>query len=341
MKAIIPAAGMGTRLRPHTFTQPKALLPVAGRPILAHIVDELSACGVDEVILVLGYLGERVIDFARRRYPHLTVRAVWQEQPLGNGHAVYVAREYLDGTPAVIIFGDTIVKGDLAALVRGPHSLAGVKEVADPRRLGVVEVDREGLIRRIVEKPEVPPSRLAVIGVYYITDTLALREALERLVAEDRRQRGEFWLADGLQLMLDRGVPMRPFAVERWYDCGTVEAWLQANRDLLALDPPPVPEGLGGTVIPPSYVSSSATLEGSVVGPHACVGDEVRVVHSTVRDSILLPRAVVEDAHLTASVVGEGAAVRGVRGRVNIGDASRVEGASGEAGGAGRDPMPP
>lgn len=324
MKAIIPAAGWGTRLRPHTFSQPKALLPVAGRPILAHIVDELAASGVDEIVLVLGHLGERVAAFAVERYPHLAVHVVWQERPLGNGHAVYVAREYLDGRPAVIIFGDTIVKGDLAALVGSPHSLAGVKEVDDPRRLGVVELDRDGRIRRIVEKPDVPPSRLAVIGVYYITDTLALRTALERLVAEDRRQWGEFWLADGLQLMLDAGTPMGTFPVERWYDCGTLPAWLQANRDLLALDPPAVPPGMQG-VVPPSSVSPSAVLEGSVVGPHACVGDEARVVNSRVVDSIVFPRAVVENAHLVGSVVGEGAVVRGVVGTVNVGDAARVE----------------
>jgi glucose-1-phosphate thymidylyltransferase len=330
---------MGTRLRPHTFSQPKVLLPVAGRPILAHIIDELAAAGVDEVVLVLGYLGEQVAAFARQRYPHLAIRVVWQEQPLGNGHAVYVAREYLDGSPAVIIFGDTIVKGDLATLVRSPHSLAAVKEVSDPRRLGVVELDRDGWIRRIVEKPDVPPSRLAVIGVYYITDTLALRAALQRLVAEGRRQRGEFWLADGLQLMLEAGVPMRPFPVERWYDCGTLQAWLQANRDLLALDPPAVPAAVADRVIPPSWVSPSAVLEESVVGPHACIGDQARVARSRVEDAIVFPRAVVEDAHLVGSVVGEGAVVRRVRGRVNVGDAAYVEGASTAGSTEGTDPM--
>ncbi len=341
MKAIIPAAGMGTRLRPHTFTHPKALLPVAGRPILAHIVDELAACGVDEVVLVVGHLGERVAAFARQRYPHLAVHVVWQDRPLGNGHAVYVARDHLDGTPAVIVFGDTIVKGDLAAMVRSPHSLAGVKEVPDPRRLGVVELDRDGYVRRIVEKPEVPPSRLAVIGAYYITDTRALREALQRLVDEDRRQRGEFWLADALQLMVEADVRMGTFPVERWYDCGTLEAWLAAARDLLELNPPPVPETARGQVVPPSYVSPSAVLEGSVVGPHACVGDEARVVNSRIAGSILFPRAVVEDADLVDSVVGEGAVVRRVAGRVNVGDAGQVEGASGRARAAGREPMPP
>src|SRR5438132_1414450 len=164
MKAIIPAAGFGTRLRPHTYTQPKALLQVAGKPILAHIIDELVAVGVDEIVLVVGYLGE----------------------------------------------------------------------------------------------PIEPPSNLAVIGAYLIHDTRALRRALERMVTEDRRMKGEYWLADAMQLMIDAGERMKTFRVDHWYDCGTVDALLQANRDLLKLMPPAVSAGIKSTVISPSYLSPSA-----------------------------------------------------------------------------------
>src|SRR5207302_1865925 len=209
----------------------------------------------------------------REQYRSLPVKSVQQTEPLGNGHAVYVARDHLDGEPALVVFGDTIVKGDLASLVRSRQSMAGVTEVEDPRRLGVVELDADGYVRRIIEKPSDPPSKLAVIGAYLIRDTRAFRRALERMVTEDRRMKGEYWLADAIQMMIDGGERMKTFRVDHWYDCGTVEALLQANRDLLKLAPPAAAAGFSSTVISPSYISPSAVLEGSVVGPYASIGD--------------------------------------------------------------------
>ena len=325
MKAIIPAAGIGTRLRPHTYTQPKALLHVAGKSILAHIIDELVAVGVDEIVVVVGYLGERIEAQVREQYRSLPVKFVQQTEPLGNGHAVYVARDHLDGEPALVVFGDTIVKGDLASLVRSRQSMAGVTEVEDPRRLGVVELDADGYVRRIIEKPSDPPSKLAVIGAYLIRDTRAFRRALERMVTEDRRMKGEYWLADAIQMMIDGGERMKTFRVDHWYDCGTVEALLQANRDLLKLAPPAVAAGITSTVISPSYISPSAVLEGSVVGPYASIGDGARVIGSHVKDSIINAHAVIERARLDQSIIGERAVVRGATGKLNLGDSSVVE----------------
>lgn len=324
MKAIIPVAGMGTRLRPHTHTQPKALMHVAGKPILAHIIDELTAVGVDEIILVVGYLGEKIEVFAREQYRTLKLHLVTQDEPLGNGHAVYVAREHLDGSPVVVIFGDTIIKGDLAGLARSNGSLAGVKEVEDPRRLGVVELDRDGFVRKFIEKPQHPPTNLALIGVYYIQNSIALRDALDRLVREDRKGR-EYWLADGLQLMVDAGERMRTFPMEHWYDCGTAEALLQANRDLLELDPPRPQRFNGSIVVPPCFVSPAASVEGSVVGPHVSIAEGARIVNSVIRDSIISANATVEGALLEHSLVGENALVKGRPGRINVGDSSAIE----------------
>ncbi len=325
MRAIIPTAGLGVRLRPHTYTQPKGLLHVAGKPMLAHIVDELVAAGIDEIIFVVGYLGEKIEAWAQARYGGLHLHFVVQTQALGNGHAVYVAREYLDGVPVLVIFGDTIIKGDVSGLLHSTRSMAGVKEVEDPRRLGVVELDGTGNIRRIIEKPQTPPSHMAVIGAYFIKNSGALRDALDRLVREDRRMRGEFWLADALQLMVDGGERMGTFPIEHWYDCGTVDALLQANRDLLRLAPPPIPAGLASQVVPPSYVSPSAVLEGSVVGPHASIGDGARIIHSIVKDSIINAHTLLEGARLEQSVVGEGAAIRKVQGKISVGDASVLD----------------
>jgi glucose-1-phosphate thymidylyltransferase len=325
MRAIVPTAGLGVRLRPHTFTQPKGLLQVAGKPMLAHIVDELVAAGVDEIVFVVGYLGEQIEAWALAQYGGLALHFVTQPQPLGNGHAVFVAREYLDGKPTLVIFGDTIIKGDVAGFLHSARSMAGVKEVDDPRRLGVVELDGTGNVRRIIEKPQNPTSHMAVIGAYFIKNSAALREALDRLVREDRRMRGEFWLADALQLMVDAGERMGTFPIEHWYDCGTVDALLQANRDLLALTPPPIPAALASQVIPPSSVSSSAVLEGSVVGPHASIGAGARIINSKVKDSIINAHTLIEGAQLEQSVVGEGAVIRKVQGKINVGAASVLD----------------
>lgn len=319
MRAIIPVAGMGTRLRPHTHTQPKALMHVAGKPILAHILDELVTVGIDEVVLVVGYLGEMIEAYARERYPQLRLHFVPQGEPLGNGHAIYVAREHLDGSPVLIIFGDTIIKGDLAGLLRSRHSLAAVKEVEDPRRLGVVEVDGHGNVRRLLEKPEHPPTNLAVIGAYFLRNSAALRTALERLVREDRRVRGEFWLADGLQLMIEAGERLGTFRVAHWYDCGTVEALLEANRELLESDPPRLPQGQNSTLTPPSYVDPSASIEDSVIGPYASIAAGARISNSTIKDSIVGPHATVEHSNLEHSLVGDDAVVTGKSGQVNVG----------------------
>lgn len=325
MKAIVPAAGLGVRLRPHTYTQPKALLYVAGKPILAHILDELTAVGVGEVVLVVGHLGDRIEAWARQHYGRLRLHFVVQGEPRGNGHAVYVAREHLDGKQALIVFGDTIIKGDLAGLVRSQTSMAGVTEVADPRRLGVVELDAAGNVRRLVEKPEHPPSNLAVIGGYFIRNTQVLRSALERMVAENRQMKGEFWLADALQLMINAGETMGTFRVQHWYDCGTIDALLQANRELLQLNPPPPTQRAGSTIVAPSFVHPGAVLERATVGPHASVAEGARITNSTVRDSIIGTGTTVEDCVLENSVVGEGAAIRGVKGSVNVGDSTTVE----------------
>ncbi len=325
MKAIIPVAGMGVRLRPHTHTQPKALMHVAGKPILAHILDELVAIGIDEVVLVVGYLGEMVEAYVRERYGRLRVHIVPQEEPLGNGHAVYVAREHLDGSPVFIIFGDTIVKGDLDGMVRSQESLAGVAEVEDPRRFGIAELGRDGYVRRLVEKPSAPPTNLAVVGAYFIKSSRVLRKALEQLLQEDRRIRGEFWLTDGIQLMIEAGERIRTFPIVHWYDCGTAEALLQANRALLGAAALPSGNAESSVIIPPTFVSPTAVIEGSVVGPYVSVAEGARVANSVVRDSIINANASVESALLEHSLVGENAVVKGRPGRINVGDSSAIE----------------
>ncbi len=323
MNAIIPVAGRGRRLRPHTHTQPKVLMNVAGKPILAYILDDLRDLGVEEITFVVGHLAEKVEQYVTERYP-FRAHFVTQDEPMGNGHAIYLAREHLTG-PTLIIFGDTIVRADLAAAAHLSHSAIGVHPVEDPRAFGVVELDGDGFVRRLWEKPAVPPSDLAVVGVYMVQRPAPLRAALERLVSERRMANGEYWLADALQLMVERGEQLRTFPIDRWYDCGTPEALLRANHALLESAPPPPADIRGSIVIPPSFISETAVVEGSVVGPYVTVAEDARVTNAVLRESIINANARAESVVLEQSIIGEHAAVVGRRARINLGDSSEIE----------------
>lgn len=325
VKAIVPVAGVGTRLRPHTHTTPKALLYVAGRPILAHILDDLVPLGVSQVVLVVGHMGDRIREFVERRYRDtpLTVEYVEQNEPQGLGHAIHLTAAHVRGHAALILLGDTIFRVDLARLLQAGQSAIGVIEVEDPRRFGVVEVEN-GLIRRLVEKPEVPPSHLAIAGVYYLEARAPLFDALDELVRRDQRTRGEYQLTDALQIVIDRGHAIRPFPVDGWYDCGKTETLLETNRKLLDLSggEPAVP---GSVVLPPVAIENGAEIVHSVIGPHVSVAAGAQLRNCVVRNSIINPNARVEDILLEASLVGENALAAGRFQQLNVGDSSEVK----------------
>lgn len=321
--AVIPVAGSGTRLKPHTDTTPKSLLLVAGKPILAHILDQVAEVNPERVVLVVGpgRLGERIREYAKERRD-LRVECVVQEAPLGLGHAVAQARQAVGRSPILVVLGDTIV---LAALARftANGSMVGVKEVADPRRFGVATV-RDGRIATLVEKPEHPDSNLAVVGLYYLTNAPLLFEHLADLEREGVRTRGEIQLTDALQRMLESGEVLRPFPVEGWYDCGRFETLLETNRALLDLHAGPVSRP-GVVVLPPVSLDAGADVLHSVIGPHTSIGAGARVRRAVVRDSIIHAGATVEDALVEQSVVGERAVVRGAYQRLNVADTLEVE----------------
>ncbi|MHB8078085.1 MAG: sugar nucleotidyltransferase [Candidatus Krumholzibacteriia bacterium] len=319
MKALIPAAGIGTRLRPHTLNKPKALLPVAGKPILAHIVDDLRAAGIDEFVIVVGFEGEAVRAWFRGAYPGVPVTFIEQPERLGLGHAVWTAREAIGAAPFFCILGDTILKADYAALLGDPANCIAVREVADPRRFGVVEL-RDGRVVRFVEKPERPPSNLAIVGAYLLRDAAALWAALSRLVREDRRTRGEYQLTDALQLMVEQGLPFDIVAVSDWYDCGKPETWLETNRVLLDRQPGRAVAGVEG----PCAIAPDAVVTGSRLGPYVSIGPGAVIVDSDLADCVVGPAAEVRDCHLRDSLVGARAVVRGARGRLNVGDYCEV-----------------
>ena len=307
--AVIPAAGSGTRLQPLTHTTPKPLLAVAGKPILAHILDRVAKAKPDRVVLVVGPgpHGDRLRAYAASRRD-LSIACVVQDEPRGLGHAVLQARDAAGDSPLLIVLGDTIVEAPLDRL-SASGSWIGVCEVDDPRRFGVATV-RDGRITALVEKPERPDSKWAVVGLYAIRNSKGLFAALETLERTGTRTRGEIQLTDALQAMLEGGEELRPFEVKGWYDCGNTEALLDANRALL--DELAEPAGRPGVVlVPPVALDERADVSHAVLGPHVSIGPGATVRRSVVRHSIINEGATVEDVLLDHSVVGEHAVVRG------------------------------
>jgi glucose-1-phosphate thymidylyltransferase len=321
--AIIPVAGVGTRLRPHTHTLPKVLLHVAGKPILAHILDDLPRLGIRRAVLIVGYMGDLVREYVSAHYANLEVAYVEQPERMGLGHAVSLAEPHAGDGPVLIILGDTIFEAELGPVLAGGANSIGVKEVADPERFGIVELGPDGHVARMVEKPEQPASNLAITGIYFFTRGAALFEALHELQRRGLRTKGEFQLTDAMQLLVSRGTVITTFPVEGWYDCGKTETLLETNRVLLTKrgDTPTIP----GTVVhTPVCVALGAVVENCILGPHVSVAAGARLRNAVVRDSIINEGATVEDIMLESSVVGENAVVRGGYRRVNVGDSSEV-----------------
>jgi glucose-1-phosphate thymidylyltransferase len=300
------------------------LIHVAGKPILGHILDELKHVGVTEVVLVVGYMGDMVIDYVKKNYD-FQVNFVHQEELLGLGHAILLTKEFFDEEPVMIVLGDTIFKADFKAVLKGDSSYIGVKEVADPRRFGVVELS-EGRIRNFIEKPEVPPSNLAIVGLYYLRNTRLLFQCLDNLVKEGKRTAGEFQLTDALQMMLKQGEEMRTFLVEGWYDCGKPETLLETNRRLLAVCSKLSPEVKKHNIIlEPVYIAESAKVDSSVIGPYVSIAEGSVVQRSVIRNTIVNENAVVKNILLDESLVGQGALVNGRMNRLNVGDSSQLD----------------
>lgn len=322
MRAIVPVAGVGSRLRPHTYTVPKVLLNVAGKPIIGHIMDKIIAHGVDEATIVIGYLGEKIREYILKNYS-IKVDFVEQEERLGLGHAIFLSRHTISRDPILIILGDTIFDADLTAMVANKHSVLGVHMVDDARRFGVAET-KDGFITKLVEKPEHPKSNLAVVGLYYITQPQLLVESLKELIKSNARTKGEFQLTDALQMMIDKGEKMKTFDIQGWYDCGKPETLLSTNKTLLANLPPP--KSAPGIVIqPPVFISPKATVRNAVIGPNSTIAEGAVVENSIIRNSIISEDAKVSDALLEDSIVGSNAIVKGSYKRINIGDSSELE----------------
>jgi len=322
MRAVIPVAGVGSRLRPHTYSIPKVLLNVAGKPIIGHILDRLVENGIDEASIIIGYLGDKIKEYVESNY-RMRLDFIEQEERQGLGQAIYSARGTFGSDPILIILGDTIFEFDLSGLLKSEHSAIGLKEVQDPRRFGVAAL-QDGYVEKLLEKPEKPPTNLAVVGLYYIKNPRLLTDSLGQIISHGIRTKGEFQLTDALQLMIEKGEKIRPFNVDGWYDCGNQETLLATNRHLL--EKRSTGRTIEGVVVhPPVYLSPTCQITSSVIGPYATIADGAVVEESIVRNSIVSEEARVQKALLEDSIVGNNATVRGNYKRLNIGDSSEID----------------
>jgi glucose-1-phosphate thymidylyltransferase len=330
LKVVIPMAGLGTRLRPQTWSKPKQLVSVAGKTVLDHVLDTLATLPDAEnfeLVNIVGYLGDQIEAHVREHYPHIKAHYIIQEDPRGQSHAIYLARELLDG-PMLVVFADTLIDTDLSCLEdESVEAFAWVKPVQDPRRFGVAVVGEDGWVKRLIEKPQDMDHNLAVVGFYYFRNGCDLISAIEEQMQQGLILKGEYFLADAINIMLKRGLKMRPNVVDTWLDAGTPEALLETNRYLLENGMDNSTEAAqrqGIVVIPPVFIHPTAYVSNSVIGPYTSLGAECQVHSSIIRDSILSDAAEVTDVILENSLVGRKAQIQRRAGVINAGDQTIV-----------------
>ena len=296
MKAIVPAAGIGKRLRPHTLTTPKVLFNVAGKPIIGHILDFLVDAGVDDIIVVVGYEAPQVERFLQTNYPEIT-RSVGQTERKGLGHAVNKALDESDD-PALIILGDTIIDIDLTKLLKKPVTAIGVREVPNPQLFGVVEMDGD-YVAKLVEKPEDPKSDLAIAGIYLIENQSILKRSIETIIEQNVTTKGEIQLTDALQDMIEKGEKIEVFDVDNWYDCGSWSSILDTNRVLLDKSGGSATEVNESVINEPCYVAPTAQLVNSIVGPHVTIDEGAIIKNTIISDSVVAKGATLENCSVS------------------------------------------
>jgi glucose-1-phosphate thymidylyltransferase len=301
---------------------------VAGKPVLGHVLDMFKDLPkIDEVIFIVGYLGEQVEEYVSEAYPDLNARYVIQDEMLGQSHAIWLARDGLTG-PMIMAFVDTLIETDLSQLSNEKaQAVAWVKEVEDPRRFGVVVLGADGKVEKLIEKPSDMNNNLAVVGFYYFYKAEDLIAAIETQMEEGDQLKGEWYLADAINFMLDHGLDMRVEPVEVWKDCGKPEPLLDTNRYLLEHgrdNSDRAAQKEGNVILPPVYVDPSATIEQSVIGPHVTIGADCVIKRSLLQNSIVEAGSHITDSNLSGSLVGRDARVFGRSRSLNVGDSSEV-----------------
>jgi glucose-1-phosphate thymidylyltransferase len=324
MRAIIPVAGEGTRMRPHTLTNPKVLLPVGDKPIIAHIVQKLIDDGVDEIIFIVGYLGDLIEEYIKNTFK-IVSHFVEQTEFLGLGHAIYTASNFLDKKPTLIVLGDTIYDADLKPIIVNQEHAIGVKKVESPERFGVAVLNRHGIITKLVEKPKEYVSNLALIGLYYFNNGQILKDALLKLITQNIKTKGEFQLTDALQLIIDQGEKIKTFNVNGWYDCGKPETLIETNGIILRRDFQQLKYKFeNSTIIPPVYIHKNTIIRNSTIGPNVTVNESCEIDDSKISKSIICANSIIKSSILTQSIIGRFVKIQEQKGQFNLGDYSSI-----------------
>ncbi len=328
MKVIIPVAGAGTKLRPFTYTQPKALIPMAGKTILGVILDQLIEEGLTDIIFVIGHLGEKIEDYIKEKYPEINAQFVTQVDRGGTGHAISLAKSLVaENEEVYIVYGDTICDFDIKAFIKSDCSCFGIKKVDDPRNFGVVELDTNGNILHVIEKPSIPKSNLALVGIYKIKESAQLFKTIESGLAgslEDEK----YNLTDAIETLIQNGVKFETFTVQNWYDCGRKESLLASNAILLKkieFASEEIPFFENTIVIHPVSIANGSNIKNSIIGPNVTIGENVSINNSIIENTIIGAYTELEKVVLHASLIGSDAYIRGYSQSLNIGDNTEID----------------
>lgn len=320
-------AGAGTKLRPHSYTQPKALIPLAGKTVLSIIIDQLKEAGINEFIFIVGYLGEKIEDYVKSKYPDLTAHYVHQTDRQGVGHAVRLTGNLVNKDEVFVVLGDTICEYDVKEVVNSPDSMIGVRKVDDPRDFGVAEIDEDGYIEHVVEKPQIPKSNMAMVGIYKIKESEQLFQCLENNIRQGLRSHGEYSLTDALDCMIKNGAKFKSFKVENWFDCGRKETLLESNALLLKkfATVTSAEQYENTVIIAPVSIGTGCIIKNSIIGPNVAIGENTTVDYSIVKDSIIGSFSNLYDIVLDDSVIGSDTNLRGESRSLNIGDNTSID----------------
>jgi glucose-1-phosphate thymidylyltransferase len=328
MKAIIPVAGAGTRLRPLTYTQPKALIPVAGKPLLGYLIEQLQDLGVNEFIFVIGYLGDKIEDYVNSNHPDLKAHFAVQTHREGLGHAIWTTKEFVsDNDEIIILLGDTIIDADFKQALKSEYSTLAVKKVDDPRHFGVAEFDGHGFIDKVVEKPLFPKSNMALVGFYLIKESVALFESLDSLI-DEKKEGEEIHLTDALMKMIEKGIKFTGFRANNWFDLGKREVLLETNATMLkkpGVATKNLPEYDNTIIIQPVHIGKGAVINNSIIGPNVTIGDNSEINYSILKNSIIGNFTKLDQVILNDSIIGSDALVRGLSQSLNIGDNTEID----------------
>lgn len=321
MILILPTAGKGTRLRPHTLIIPKPLLKFAGKPMIFHAIDSLISLPIEKIILVISRDGEEVFKNVKENYK-IPVDFVIQEEPLGLAHAIFLALEKVKKDEEILILlGDTIIESDFKNF---NENFIGLYPVNDPSRFGVALCEGERIIK-LVEKPKEYISNLAIAGIYFFKKPFELKEAIKEIIEKDIKTKGEYQLTDAIELLIEKGIYIRKEDIKKWLDCGTKEFLLSTHREILTKNTKNLGKIENSLIIKPCYIEENSFIKDSIIGPFVSIGKNTRIENSIIKDSIIGEFTEIYSLNIKDSIIGNNAKISGNERELNISDFSEVK----------------